>query len=197
MFTGIVESIGRVVSVHATGDERRFAITADKVLDDMQTGDSVAVNGVCLTAVAVGPGRVDVTAVSETLDRSNLGDLIKGGTVNLERPMRASGRFDGHVVQGHVDGTATVSTLVEEGESRRFRFDAEQNLLRYLVEKGSVTVDGVSLTVTDAGADSFELVLIPHTLEVTTLGSRLVGDRVNIEVDILAKYVERLLEDRQ
>ena len=111
--------------------------------------------------------------------------------------MSASGRFDGHIVQGHVDGTATVAAISEEGDSRRFRFSAERDLLRYVVEKGSIAVDGVSLTVTAVAADHFELVLIPHTLDVTTLGSRRVGDRVNVEVDILAKYVERLLEDRK
>jgi riboflavin synthase len=197
MFTGIVEGTGRVTSINSTGDERRLAIAADRVLDGMQVGDSIAVNGVCLTAVAVAPGRVDVTAVTETLERSNLGDLVQEGPVNLERPMSASGRFDGHIVQGHVDGIATVGVIVDEGESRRFRFDVDPGLLRYIVEKGSVTVDGVSLTVTGVGAGCFELVLIPHTLEVTTLGSRRVGDSVNVEVDILAKYVERLLEDRQ
>lgn len=196
MFTGIVEGMGRVTSINSTADERRLTIAADKVLDGMQTGDSIAVNGVCLTAVAVAPGRVDVTAVAETLERSNLGGLLQEGPVNLERPMSASGRFDGHIVQGHVDGIATVGAIAEEGESRRFRFDVDSGLLRYIVEKGSVTVDGVSLTVTDVGDGNFELVLIPHTLEVTTLGSRRVGDPVNVEVDILAKYVERLLEDR-
>ncbi len=197
MFTGIVEGMGRIDAVVPEDGERHFTITADKALDGMEIGDSIAVNGVCLTAVAVGADHVQVTAVTETLDRTNLGRLAIGDRVDLERPMRATGRFDGHIVQGHVDGVATVAAITPEGESRRIRFEADPSLLRYIVEKGSVTVDGVSLTITAAEADFFELVLIPHTLEITVLGLREVGDLVNVEVDILAKYVERLLEDRQ
>jgi len=197
MFTGIVAGVGQV-SVATDGDgDRRLTITADKVLDGIEIGDSIAVNGVCLTAVAVTPGRVEVTAVTETLERSNLGGLFEGSAVNLERPMAASGRFDGHIVQGHVDGVAVVVDTRTEGDSHRIRFAAEAPLLRYVVEKGSITIDGVSLTVTAVAVDSFEVVLIPHTLEVTVLGTRKIGDRVNVEVDILAKYVERLLEGRQ
>jgi len=167
------------------------------VLDGMEVGDSIAVNGVCLTAVAVASDQVRVTAVTETLERTNLGRLTASDRVNLERPMPAAGRFDGHIVQGHVDGVATVAAIEAEGESRRMRFSVDPALSRYIVEKGSVTVDGVSLTITTADADSFELVLIPHTLDVTVLGLRETGDLVNVEVDILAKYVERLLEVRQ
>ncbi|MBT8203229.1 MAG: riboflavin synthase [Acidimicrobiia bacterium] len=196
MFTGIVEGIGHIQSVEDTGSERRFTI-ASGLVDQLAPGDSIAVNGVCLTAVAVLPGAVDVTAVTETLHRTNLGDLSDGSMVDLERPMPAAGRFDGHIVQGHVDGTALVAEITSEGDSKRFRFTAGDDLLRYVVEKGSITVDGVSLTVTAIGDDYFELVLIPHTLEVTVLGHRRPGDRVNVEVDILAKYVERLLEVRQ
>jgi riboflavin synthase len=197
MFTGIVEGMGRIDAVMETDGQRDLTIVADKVLDGMEVGDSIAVNGVCLTAVEVGAGWIKVTAVTETLDRTNLGRLAAGDLVDLERPMPAAGRFDGHIVQGHVDGTATVAAIEPEGESRRMWFAAEPGLLRYIVEKGSVTVDGVSLTVTAAQADSFELVLIPHTLDVTVLGRREPGDLVNVEVDILAKYVERLLEVRQ
>ena len=197
MFTGIVEGMGRVDKTVDGDGQRRFTIEADKVLDGIEIGDSIAVNGVCLTAVAVTPGQVDVTAVTETLVRTNLGAVDIGDAVNLERPMPAAGRFDGHIVQGHVDGVAAVAAIESEGDSWRIRFTAEPTLLRYVVEKGSITVDGVSLTITAVAADSFELVLIPHTLAVTVLGSRRVGDQVNVEVDILAKYVERLLEDRQ
>ncbi len=196
MFTGIVEGMGRVSSVAHGEGNRRLTIAADKVLDGMEIGDSIAVNGVCLTAVATAPDMVDVTAVAETLERTNLGSLEQGTLVNLERPMPAAGRFDGHIVQGHVDGVAVVAAIEPEGTSHRIRFTAEPALLRYVVEKGSITVDGVSLTITSVDADSFELVLIPHTLDVTVLGIRRIGDRVNVEVDILAKYVERLLEDR-
>ena len=197
MFTGIVEGMGRIDAVVPEDGQRDLTIYADKVLDGMEVGDSIAVNGVCLTAVAVGADHVRVTAVTETLDRTNLGRLTVGDRVDLERPMPAAGRFDGHIVQGHVDGVASVVSIEPEAESRRMRFAAEPALLRYIVEKGSVTVDGVSLTVTAAHADSFELVLIPHTLDVTVLGLRAAGDVVNVEVDILAKYVERLLEVRQ
>jgi len=197
MFTGIVEGMGQIGAVAPEDGQCDLTITAEKVLDGMEVGDSVAVNGVCLTAVAVGSGQVRVTAVIETLERTNLGRLTGGDRVNLERPMPAAGRFDGHIVQGHVDGVATVAAIESEGESRRMRFSVEPALSRYIVEKGSVTVDGVSLTITAADADSFELVLIPHTLDVTVLGLREAGDVVNVEVDILAKYVERLLEVRQ
>jgi riboflavin synthase len=197
MFTGIVEGMGRVEAVVPVDGQCDLTIVADKVLDGMEVGDSIAVNGVCLTAVAVGAEHVRVTAVTETLDRTNLGRLTAGDPVDLERPMPAAGRFDGHIVQGHVDGTAVVAGMEPESDSIRMRFEADPSLLRYIVEKGSVTVDGVSLTVTAAGDESFELVLIPHTLDVTVLGRRAVGDVVNVEVDILAKYVERLLEVRQ
>lgn len=197
MFTGIVEGMGRIVHVVDGDGDRRFTIGADKVLDGIEIGDSIAVNGVCLTAVAVAPGQVEVTAVTETLERTNLGVLDLDTAVNLERPMPAAGRFDGHIVQGHVDGVATVASIGTEGDSHRMSFAADPALLRYVVEKGSITVDGVSLTVTAVTGDSFELVLIPHTLAVTVLGSRRAGDLVNVEVDILAKYVERLLEDRK
>ncbi len=196
MFTGIVEGIGTVAEVSEGDDARRLIITAAKALDGLEIGDSVAVNGVCLTAVGAAPGLVEVTAVFETLERTNLGTLAPGDRVNLERPMAAAGRFDGHIVQGHIDGSAQVADIAVEGESRRVRFAAAPALLRYMVEKGSVAVDGVSLTITSVGTDTFDLVLIPHTLEVTVLGARRVGEAVNVEVDILAKYVERLLEDR-
>lgn len=196
MFTGIVEGMGRIAQAVDGDGDRRITISADKVLDGIEIGDSIAVNGVCLTAVTVVPGQVEVTAVTETLERTNLGVLDLEDAVNLERPMPAAGRFDGHIVQGHVDGVATVAAIEAEGDSHRMSCTADPALLRYVVEKGSITVDGVSLTITAVAADSFELVLIPHTLSVTVLGSRCVGDQVNVEVDILAKYVERLLEDR-
>lgn len=195
MFTGIVEALGRVETIAAEADGRRITIAADKVLDAMEVGDSVAVNGVCLTAVAIAPGRVTVTAVGETITRSSLGALDPFDTVNLERPMPATGRFDGHIVQGHVDGVAQVAEVMPEGEATRMRFTTQPGVLRYIVEKGSVAVDGVSLTVTAVDETSFELVLIPHTLSITTFGTRQVGDVVNVEVDVLAKYVERLLEE--
>ena len=196
MFTGIVEAMGRVVSVAATPTGRRVEI-AEPVLRDMKAGDSIAVNGVCLTAVLVDEGSVTVDVVQESLDRSNLGALEAGARVDLERPMPANGRFDGHIVQGHVDGVGTVLAIDGEGDAIRMRIALPGALARYVVEKGSVTVDGVSLTVTATGADPdawFEIVLIPHTLRVTVLGLRGIGDPVNLEMDVLAKYVERLMQ---
>ncbi|HLF42232.1 MAG TPA: riboflavin synthase [Acidimicrobiia bacterium] len=192
MFTGIVAHKGSVVDIEDGAVVRRLTVEAGS-LADLTVGDSIAVNGVCLTAVAVQDSRIDVEVVHETLSRSNLGAVQPGDPVNLERPMSAQGRFDGHIVQGHVDGVGTVSQVVSDGDDRRLTIRVPTGLARFIVEKGSITVDGVSLTVTGVGSDSFEVALIPHTLEVTTLGLRREGDPVNLEVDIIAKYVERLL----
>ena len=194
MFTGIVESLGTVTQITEVDRGRRLVLEAGDLTIGLEVGDSVAVNGVCLTAVEVGPIGVTADVVAETLRRSNLGSIQAGDRVNLERPMRADGRFDGHIVQGHVDATGEVATVIPEGEGRLVRIAAPPDGLRYVVEKGSITVDGVSLTVTSVDADGFEVVLIPHTLSVTTLGLRRPGDRVNLEFDVLAKYVERLVE---
>jgi riboflavin synthase len=194
MFTGIIEVMGTVTGIEDTGGGRRLLIEAGDLSRDMEVGGSMAVNGVCLTAVSIEAGGVAVEAVLETLGRSNLGEVGLGDAVNLERPMRADGRFDGHIVQGHVDGVATVRSISEEGDSVRMWLDVPQRLRRYLVEKGSVAVDGVSLTVSGVDGSGFEVVLIPHTLQVTVFGSRAVGDQVNLEMDVLAKYVERLIE---
>ena len=194
MFTGIVAAMGTIEQATETPTGRRLAIGGAELLEGMGLGDSVAINGVCLTAVAKEAGTVSVDVVRESLDRSNLGDLEVGARVDLERPMAANGRFDGHIVQGHVDGVGLVRNITSEGSARRIRIELPEDLSRYVVEKGSVTVDGVSLTVTAVGtAPWFEIVLIPHTLEVTVLGLREVGDRVNLEVDVIAKYVERLM----
>jgi riboflavin synthase len=196
MFTGIVAALGTVGAVAKTATGRRLHIREAKMFAEMRVGDSVSVNGVCLTAVKADDGEIAVDVVQESLDRSNLGELAKGSRVDLERPMAASGRFDGHIVQGHVDGVGTISSIDAEGEARRMRIELDADLARYVVEKGSITVDGVSLTVTAIGAGQqawFEIVLIPHTLDVTVLGLYRLGDRVNLEVDILAKYVERLM----
>ena len=198
MFTGIVEQQGRVVSADTSDTGARFTIESRLITSDLEVGDSVAVNGTCLTAVTVDRDRFRfaVDLVPETLDRTSLGAITEGASVNLERAMPASGRFDGHVVQGHVDGVGIVATLTRDGEGVRMGIDLPPSLLRYVVEKGSITLDGVSLTVAAVGETGIEIALIPHTLEVTTLGSRATGDRINVEVDILAKYVERLMELR-
>src|SRR3954469_13140002 len=188
MFTGIVEELGvlRACKGH------RFIFEAVTVLEDAKIGDSIAHNGCCLTVVDIGDGWYAVDAVDETLARSNLGDLRPGDPVNLERPVRLADRLGGHLVQGHVDA---VGEIVAPAPDLRVRMPAD--LLRYVVEKGSITVDGCSLTVVEPTDDGFTVAVIPHTAAVTTLGRKGVGDRVNLEVDMVAKYIERLLESRQ
>jgi riboflavin synthase len=197
MFTGIVTERGVVSTMTVGRAGARLRVEAPSTARGMSTGDSVAVNGVCLTAVAIADGAFDVEAVPETLQRTNLGGLGPGSAVNLERPILAGGRFDGHIVQGHVDGVATVRRVAIDGDGWRVWFDAAGELMRYVAEKGSVALDGVSLTVSDVDGSGLEVVLIPHTRAVTTLGDLAPGARVNLEVDVLAKYVARLLEDRR
>lgn len=193
MFTGIVEQIGTVEDVSDSAIGRRVALSAPAV-GDMRIGASISVNGVCLTAVETGQDIVVVDVIPETLQRSNLSSLVRGNHVNLERPMLASGRFDGHIVQGHVDGLGTIADIDRGSDgSVVMTVDTPEELRRYLVEKGSVTIDGVSLTVASLTDTGLRVALIPHSLEVTTLGLRNTGDTVNLEMDVLAKYVERLL----
>lgn len=196
MFTGIVEQIGSVEEATDTEVGRRLVLSGDG-LGSLPIGASISVNGVCLTAVETGEDTVVVEVVPESLQRTNLGTLVRKSQVNLERPMPADGRFDGHIVQGHIDGTGTVTSLERGADGGvMMTVSAPDSLQRYLVEKGSVTIDGVSLTVAATGEDWFSVALIPHTLDVTTLGLRNPGDTVNLEVDVLAKYVERLLGSR-
>ncbi len=192
MFTGLIEEAGRVARVRPGEDGARLEISASAVLDGLRVGDSVAVNGACLTAIEVTGGGFAVDAVAETLRRTALGALAPGDRVNLERPMRLGDRLDGHLVQGHVDGVGTVRAARPEGESTVLEVAAPAVLLRYVVEKGSVAVDGVSLTVAGRLPDAFTVALIPHTMAVTTLGPGAVGHAVNLEVDVVAKYVEAL-----
>lgn len=197
MFTGIVEEVGRVRAVTPNDGGARLEIEATRVLEDARPGDSIAVNGCCLTVVELRgspPTRWAADAQAETLDRTTIGALDAGASVNLERPVRLADRLGGHIVQGHVDATAELVERVPlPDDSARLRFAIDRGLRRYVVEKGSVTVDGVSLTVAACGPDWFEVALIPHTLAVTTLGALATGERVNLEVDVLAKYVEQLL----
>ena len=195
MFTGIVEETGTIVALMPTTGGRRMRI--ETALAGLAVGDSIAVNGICLTVVSTTDSSFEVEAVPETLARTNLGELAKGHRVDLERPLSAAGRFDGHIVQGHVDGTGRVEDVTAEGEGVRMRISAPASLLRYTVEKGSIAVDGVSLTIAAVDDTSFAVALIPHTLAATVLGERRPGDLVNLEVDVLAKYVERMLEGRR
>jgi len=188
VFTGIVEERGRIRAATPDGSGRRLEFEAEAVSAGAAVGDSIAVNGVCLTVVAAGAGWWAADAVAETLSRSNLGQLLPGDPVNLERPLAAGGRLGGHLVQGHVDG---VGRVVEPAPGLVVAYPAP--LGPYLVPKGSVTVDGCSLTVVDVTSDTFSVSVIPHTAAVTTLGVKRAGAAVNLEVDVIAKYVERLL----
>jgi riboflavin synthase len=190
LFTGLVQDLGTITAVDAGDDGVRLAVATGLELAD---GDSIAVNGVCLTATATDDGGFRADVMHETLRRSSLAELEPGARVNLELPLRAADRLGGHFVQGHVDGLATVSHLRDEGFSRVVTIGVDPELLRYVVLKGSIAVDGVSLTVSGLGDDWLQVTLIPETLERTVLGAADVGTRVNIEVDVLAKYVERLV----
>ena len=197
MFTGIVEELGRVTAVEHGAESARLSVRGPVVTADAVHGASISVNGVCLTVVTTDAGEFTVDVMHETLERSSLGSVEPGDPVNLERAMRADGRFGGHVVQGHVDGTASILERTPGERWEVVRFALPEALARYVVEKGSITVDGVSLTVASVDEVSFTVSLIPTTLELTTLGSKGVGDLVNLEVDVLAKYIERLLAARE
>jgi riboflavin synthase len=192
MFTGLVADKGTVTAVDATADGVRLAVRT-ALASEIGEGDSVSVNGVCLTATAIEDGRFTADVMRETLRRSSLAEVAEGAEVNLELPLRASDRLGGHVVQGHVDGLGTIRDIREDGFSRIVEIAAPAETLRYVVEKGSIAVDGISLTVASVTADTFTVALIPETLERTNLGAASPGQPVNLEVDVLAKYVEKLV----
>ena len=194
MFTGIVETVGTVTSIEVAGDLTRLTVEAASIVEGVAIGASIAVNGGCLTVVVLDDACVSLEAVRETMERTSLRDLKVGCRVNLERAMRAGDRLDGHIVQGHVDGVGTVRQLVQSGQDVRLQVDCAGEFADSLVEKGSIAVDGVSLTVTEVAKAGFDVALIPHTLEVTTLRDRQPGDRVNLEADVLGKYVKQYLE---
>jgi riboflavin synthase len=196
MFTGIVVAQGSVRRVRTRDGILVLEIDAPKLARDLNVGDSIAVNGVCLTATSSGRKRLSVEVVPETQSRSTLGALERGSNVNLELAARLSDRLGGHLVQGHVDGIASAIRIEDDEGAKRVWFMADEDILRYLVAKASITLDGVSLTLAEVGRTSFQVALIPHTLAATTLGALAVGDSVNVEVDVVAKYVERLLERR-
>lgn len=189
MFTGLVEEKGTILKI----SQNQICVKAEKVLEGSRIGDSIAVNGVCLTVTRLTGGGFWADVMPETFSRSNLGSLIPGALVNLERAMAADGRFGGHIVSGHIDGRGKITRIQRDGNAVRFWIAADKAILRLIVEKGSITVDGISLTVVSVSDSDFSISIIPHTLEETTLGSRQVGDSVNLENDIIAKYVERLL----
>lgn len=192
MFTGIVVEQGSVRKASNRRGLLELEVEAPRIARELEVGDSVAINGVCLTATETKRKRFVTQAMAETLARSTMGSLKRGSGVNLELPARPADRLGGHLVQGHVDGIATVARMEEDAGSQRVWFSASRDLLRYMVDKGSVTLDGVSLTVVEVGETTFQVALIPHTVEVTTLGRLKVGSTVNVEADVIAKYVERL-----
>jgi riboflavin synthase len=192
MFTGIVRELGRVAAIDASDDGARLRIDA-KLARELSEGDSVAVNGACLTATAVTDGGFEADVMHQTLSLTTLGELEASSPVNLELALRATDRLGGHVVQGHVDGTATVTDLSEDGFAKRLRIELPDELLPYVVERGSIAIEGVSLTIAGLSGNSVEVSLIPETLERTTLGAVGPGDRLNVECDVLARYVRRQL----
>ena len=193
MFTGIVEELGTIRAVRRGAHSAVLSIGAGLILSDLKIGDSVAVNGVCLTATGKDAGGFTADVMHETLNRSSLNGLTAGSHVNLERAMAADGRFGGHIVSGHIDGTGTVTGIRTDDNAVWFTFQAPPSLMRYIVEKGSVTIDGISLTVAAVGETWFSISAIPHTVAITLLGEKRVGDTVNLETDIIGKYVEKLL----
>lgn len=193
MFTGIIEEKGKVLRLEIGGEISRIHIQAKQVLEDTKIGDSIAVNGVCLTVVKLNDSGFTADVMPETLERSSLGVLKPGSSVNLERAMPANGRFGGHIVSGHIDGMGTISEVKRQGNAVWYRIAAPEQLMRYIVEKGSIAIDGISLTVAKVTERHFSVSIIPHTLGETILGEKKAGDIVNLENDVIGKYVERLL----
>jgi len=192
VFTGIIEEVGKVLDLTPSGSGVRLTIAATKMLDDIEIGASIAVNGCCLTVTDFGDNWWSADAVPETMDRTSLGSLTQQSLVNLERPVQPSGRLGGHIVQGHVDSTTQIMNIESEDDgSYKYTFNLDDSWSRYICEKGSIAIDGISLTVANVNDTSFSIAIIPHTWEVTNLSNKTAGDSVNIEVDVLAKYVER------
>ena len=193
MFTGIIEEVGTVKNIHRTGNSSFIEIEAKKVLEGTQLGDSIAVNGVCLTVTYLSSSVFRADVMNETLSRSSLGSLKSGSPVDLERAMAANGRFGGHIVSGHIDGTGIISDISSDGIAVWYTISAAPDILRYIVEKGSIAIDGISLTVAKVTDNSFSVSIIPHTAAQTILGTKKIGDIVNLENDIIGKYVEKLM----
>lgn len=193
MFTGIIEELGKVKSLKRTSRESRLVISAEKIMEDIHIGDSIAVNGVCLTVVLFSDREFTVDVMNETFMRSSLGNLRIGDEVNLERAMAANGRFGGHIVSGHIDGTARIKACFNDGNAKWYEIAAGSELLDGIVMKGSVAIDGISLTVSKVSAQSFSVSIIPHTLDATVLKNKRPGDVVNIEIDVIGKYVKQFV----
>lgn len=193
MFTGIVNEVGTLLGIHRGANSAVLTIGATTILEDVKLGDSIAVNGVCLTVTSFTPSQFTADVMHETLNRSSLGALRPGSPVNLERAMRADGRFDGHIVAGHIDGTGTIASIRRDDNAIRYTIRTTPAILRYIIEKGSIAIDGISLTVTEVTRETFSVSVIPHTASCTNLAQRRIGDTVNLENDCIGKYVERLL----
>lgn len=193
MFTGIVEEVGTVRSVRKAANSAVLSVSASLVLEGLKLGDSIATNGVCLTVTSFDGSGFTADVMPETLNRSSLGELAPGSPVNLERAMPADGRFGGHIVSGHIDGTGTVQRIYQDGNAIWYDISAPESLMRYIIQKGSVALDGISLTVAKVRQGGFSVSIIPHTQQATNLGSKRVGSTINIENDIIGKYVEKLL----
>ena len=193
MFTGIVEEIGKIQNVKRNTKSSVLAIKCKKIFEDIHIGDSVSVNGVCLTVTTFNNEIFTADVMNETLSRSSLGNLKKGSYVNLERAMSANGRFGGHIVSGHIDGTGKIIKIEKDDNAIWYTMTVEENLIKYIVEKGSIAIDGISLTVAKVNEKNFSVSIIPHTAQETILSHRLVGDIVNIENDVIGKYVEKLI----
>ena len=194
MFTGLVEEIGVISAIQESGDGRKIRISCKKLLEDIKVKESISVGGICLTVVGVGSDYFEVDVVSETIIRSNIGQYLEGDKVNLEGALMLSDRLGGHIVQGHVDGIATVRSHERGDTGSLLIIDIPEELRKYVVEKGSITLDGISLTVASLNGTELSVALVPHTLEITTMGETEPGDSVNVEVDVLAKYVENMMK---
>jgi riboflavin synthase len=196
MFTGIIEEIGTVISVKRSETSAEFKIKAGRVIENLLTGESVNTNGACLTVTELDRNSFTVVTVAETIRKTNLHELKPGSPVNLERAMRLSDRLNGHLVSGHIDGTGTILEINKEGNANMVTISADNSLMRYIIYKGSVAIDGISLTVADTGKESFKVSIIPYTAKDTTILTRKQGDNVNIECDVIGKYVEHFLNDK-
>lgn len=197
MFTGIIEEVGKIAQIKKQGEFAVVTINASRVLEDVHLGDSIAVNGVCLTVTSFTSSQFTADVMSETLQRTSLGELQPSSPVNLERAMAANGRFGGHIVSGHIDGTGEVAEITPADNSVWYRIKTSPKLLRYIIEKGSITIDGISLTVVDVNEESFRVSIIPHTIKETNLGSKKIGSIVNLENDIVGKYIEQFLTKKE